>query len=63
MGEADDEWTEALQCELDDRTNGAWSLHLAADGWMIPVIEPPRWRWRPQGLRTDLFRSAVELSR
>jgi hypothetical protein len=40
MGEADDEWAEALDLHLEDPTDGAWSFHLAADGCITPVKEP-----------------------
>jgi hypothetical protein len=32
ISESDDEWTEALDLDLEVRTDGAWSFHLAADG-------------------------------
>jgi hypothetical protein len=40
---ADDEaWAEALQSVLDDdRVAGSWSLHLAAAGRVLPVVEGP----------------------
>lgn len=43
--EADDEWAEALDLELEDRTDGAWGLHLAAGG----------------GLHVDLLDAAIAL--
>jgi hypothetical protein len=41
---ADDEWAEALREELDGRLDGTWSLHLAADGRVFPLVDTPRWR-------------------
>ena len=36
--EDDDEWIEALSEVLDDRLDGRWSLHLAAGGRVIPLV-------------------------
>ena len=40
----DDEWAEGLHAVLDDATESSWSLHLAAGGWVVPIVEPPGWR-------------------
>jgi hypothetical protein len=44
----DDEWAEALQTALGDRLEGTWSLHLAAGGWITPVVDPPATRFHPR---------------
>ena len=36
--EDDDAWVEALRSVLDD---GAWSLHLAAAGRIVPLVDGP----------------------
>jgi hypothetical protein len=63
VGETDDEWTEALQRDLDDRIDGTWSLHVSVGGWVVPVVEPWTWKGKPRGLHASAFRAAVELSR
>jgi len=63
VGETDDEWTEALQRDLDDRLAEAWSLHVSVGGWIVPVVEPWTWKWEPRGLHASAFRAAVELNR
>lgn len=40
----DDEWAEGLRTVLDDAIDSSWSLHLAAGGRVVPVVEPPGWR-------------------
>jgi hypothetical protein len=40
----DDEWAEGLHTVLDDAIESNWSLHLAAGGRVVPVVEPPGWR-------------------
>ena len=40
----DEDWAEALSDLLPDRIECAWSLHLAASGRVVPVVEPPAWR-------------------
>ena len=44
---ADDElWIDALRSTLDDgQIDGSWSLHLAAGGSVVPVVEAPSWVW------------------
>ena len=44
----DDDWTEALREHLDARTDGTWSLHLAAGGTITRLVPPPAWPWRVQ---------------
>ena len=40
--EDDDEWAEALRSVLDDgQIDGTWSLHLAAGGAVVPLVQPP----------------------
>jgi hypothetical protein len=63
VSEADEEWTEALELELDDRLDGAWSLHLAAGGWITPVVEPWAWKWGSKGLLISVLCAAVDLNR
>jgi hypothetical protein len=44
--EDDDEWAEALREALDDgQIDGSWSLHLAADGRVVPLVEAPSRAW------------------
>jgi hypothetical protein len=44
--EDDDEWAEALRSALDDgQIDGSWSLHLAAGGSVVPLVEAPSWTW------------------
>jgi hypothetical protein len=44
--EDDDEWAEALREALDHgQIDGSWSLHLAADGRVVPLVEAPSGRW------------------
>jgi hypothetical protein len=44
--EDDDEWAEALRSALDDgQIDGSWSLHLAASGRVVPLVEAPGWLW------------------
>ena len=42
--EEDDEWAEWLHAVLGDAIESSWSLHLAAGGRVVPVVEPPGWR-------------------
>jgi hypothetical protein len=44
--EDDDEWADALREDLDSGIDGSWSLHLAAGGTVLPLVEPHRWAWR-----------------
>ena len=40
--EDDDAWAEALRSALDDeRIGGTWSLHVAAGGAVLPLVDPP----------------------
>jgi len=41
----DHAWGEMFHDELDDRVDGLWSLHLAAGGSVLPVVNPPSWAW------------------
>ncbi|SFE54385.1 hypothetical protein [Blastococcus tunisiensis] len=42
--EDDDEWAEELRSALDEgRIDGTWSLHLAAGGGVVPLVEAPPW--------------------
>ena len=42
--EDDDEWAEALRSALDDgQIDGSWSLHLAAGGSVVPLVEALSW--------------------
>ena len=43
----DDEWAEGLYTVLDDAIGSSWSLHLAAGGQVVPIVEPPGWRLAP----------------
>jgi hypothetical protein len=41
----DDAWVDALSSALDEgQIDGSWSLHLAAGGRVVPVVEPTTWR-------------------
>ena len=40
----DDAWAEGLHTVLDDAVASSWSLHLAAGGRVVPVVESPTWR-------------------
>ena len=39
LTEDDDEWAEALRDELDAGIDETWSLHLAAGGAVVPVVD------------------------
>jgi len=39
--EEDDAWVGSLAEVLDDRLDGSWSLHLAAGGRVLPLIDLP----------------------
>jgi hypothetical protein len=41
----DHAWGEMFHDELDDRVDGLWSLHLAAGGSVLPMVNPPSWAW------------------
>ena len=41
LTEDDDEWAEALRDELDEAIDETWSLHLAAGGAVVPVVDYP----------------------
>ncbi|CCH87960.1 protein of unknown function [Modestobacter italicus] len=45
---ADEEWADVLDALLVDRDEGTWSLHLAAGGWITPVVHPPAVRFDPR---------------
>ncbi|MGY1764018.1 hypothetical protein ACI79G_15765 [Geodermatophilus sp. SYSU D00779] len=40
----DDGWAEGLHTALDDAIGSSWSLHLAAGGRVVPVVERSAWR-------------------
>jgi hypothetical protein len=40
----DDEWADALRSELDG-IDGSWSLHVAAAGSVVRLVEAPSWAW------------------
>ena len=35
----DDAWVDALSEVLDDQIDGTWSLHLAAEGNVLPLVD------------------------
>jgi len=37
----DDEWAEGLRLALDDEIDGTWSLHVAAGGSVLSLVEMP----------------------
>jgi hypothetical protein len=39
--EDDDTWVGLLSEVFDDRIGGSWSLHLAAGGRVVPLIDLP----------------------
>jgi len=42
----DEEWVDALSFALDDgQIDGTWSLHLAAGGRVVPLVDAPSWLW------------------
>ena len=41
LTEDDDEWVEALRADLDDGIDETWSLHLAAGGAVVSVVDLP----------------------
>ncbi|MGK5111989.1 MULTISPECIES: hypothetical protein [unclassified Geodermatophilus] len=41
----DDEWAEGLEAVLDG-IDGTWSLHLAAGGRVVPLVDAPGATWR-----------------
>ena len=41
LTEDDDEWVEALRADLDDGIDETWSLHLAAGGAVVSVVDYP----------------------
>lgn len=41
----DDEWAEALRETLDPSLGEGWSLHLAAGGRVVPLVEAPSSTW------------------
>jgi hypothetical protein len=38
-------WAEALREEVGAHVDGTWSLHLAAGGSVLPIVNPPLWAW------------------
>jgi hypothetical protein len=40
--EDDDEWAEALREILDDQIEGTWSLHVAAGGHVVSLVDVSR---------------------
>ena len=44
---ADDHaWADALREDLDPGVDGSWSLHVAAGGTVLPLVEPDGWARR-----------------
>jgi hypothetical protein len=42
----DEAWLDGLSATLDDgQIEGSWSLHLAAGGRVVPLVDAPAWRW------------------
>jgi hypothetical protein len=41
-------WAGALEAALQERRAGTWSFHVAAGGWLTPVVEPPTARFDPR---------------
>jgi hypothetical protein len=41
-------WVDALRATLDGELAGTWSLHLAAGGRVVPLVEAPEAAW-PHG--------------
>ena len=60
--QADDEWAETLEVELEDRIDESWSFHVAAGGRVTPMTEHASWRFRHEGMGVDLFRAALALT-
>jgi hypothetical protein len=46
--EDDDEWAEELRAALDGVLDGTWSLHLAAAGYVVPLVTAPESAWSPR---------------
>src|SRR3954454_24304226 len=44
--EDDDEWGYLLHEMLDDQLEITWSLHLAAGGQVVPLVDAPAWAFR-----------------
>ena len=38
-------WAEGLREEVGAHVDGTWSLHLAAGGSVLPIVNPPLWAW------------------
>jgi hypothetical protein len=43
--DGDDAWVAGLAEVFDDLTDQTWSLHLAAGGRVMPLVEPPASAW------------------
>jgi hypothetical protein len=43
---SDDAWLEALRATFDPLPDGTWSLHLAAGGRVVPLVDAPEGTWR-----------------
>jgi len=37
----DQAWAVALRTAMRDASSGTWSFHVAAGGWILPVVDPP----------------------
>ena len=38
-------WAEGLREKVGAHVDGTWSLHLAAGGSVLPIVNPPLWAW------------------
>jgi hypothetical protein len=41
-------WARALEVAMQEHRAGAWSFHVAAGGWLTPLVEPPTARFDPR---------------
>src|SRR3954469_5540251 len=41
-------WAGALEAAMQEHRAGSWSFHVAAGGWLTPVVEPPTARFDPR---------------
>jgi hypothetical protein len=41
-------WAEALEKAMQEHRAGTWSSHVAAGGWLTPLVEPPTARFDPR---------------
>ena len=45
VSDSDDEWVAALGDVFDELVGQTWSLHLAAGGTVLPLVDPPGASW------------------